>query len=69
MITNNLSIRNYDFYNPNNIFIIENKKLEGLEDFLMKKYEVNQEIKEKYSFSNWIKYVLDIKPHKEITLP
>lgn len=69
LITNNQLVKKYDFYNPNNIFVIENEELDGLEKFISIPYEdVSDEINTKYSFTNWIKYVLDIKPHIPINL-
>ncbi|MEC5394901.1 hypothetical protein [Bergeyella sp. RCAD1439] len=59
LITNNTTIKEYDFYNPNNIFVIENENLEGLEAFLKTDYIIDEKIKEKYAFSNWIKRVLE----------
>lgn len=67
LITNNVLVKKYDFYNPNNIFIFDNPSMEGLEDFLKRPYEeLPQEIIGKYSFANWIKYVLNIEPHLPI---
>ncbi|SDJ51365.1 CgeB family protein [Chryseobacterium jejuense] len=69
LITNNKLVKKYDFYNPNNIFVIEDEKLDGLEKFLSIPYEdLPDEINTKYSFTNWIKYVLDIRPHIPINL-
>lgn len=69
LITNNTLVKKYDFYNPNNIFVIENNNLSGLENFLSLPYEdLPEGIKEKYSFTNWIKYVLNIQPHIQINL-
>ncbi|WP_293298920.1 hypothetical protein [Pedobacter sp. UBA4863] len=70
LITNNVLVRKYDFYKPSNIYIIENGNLDGLEEFLALPYEeVPNEIIEKYSFTNWIKYVLAIEPHQAINFP
>lgn len=71
LITNNLTIKKYDFYNPNNILVLENDKdYEQIPSFLTRKYEpLPQEIYEKYSFTNWIKYMLSIEPHLKIELP
>ena len=44
--------------------------LNGIEEFLDKPYKpIDPKIKQKYSFSNWIKYLLNLKPYTEITLP
>lgn len=70
LITTNLTIKDYDFYHPDNIFIWNGKDLDGLDLFLKKPYvEIDSKIREKYSFKNWINYVLDIKPHVKIDLP
>lgn len=61
LITNNVLIKEYDFYNPNNIFVIANDNLEGLDYFISAEYvKLEDEIYEKYSFTNWIKYVFNI---------
>jgi len=58
LITNNLTIKNYDFYNSNNIFIW-NENDEDLKKFLNKKYQIiDQSIKKKYSFGSWIENIL-----------
>ena len=60
IITNNKSVLNYEFYNPNNIFILNHDSNERLKEFVESSYEsLPKEIVEKYSFSNWLKkYVL-----------
>lgn len=69
LITNNNLVESYDFYNPKNIFVLKENYKEELKKFLIEPYEkLNDDIVEKYGFTNWIKYVLDIKPHKKITL-
>ncbi|MDQ8004539.1 MAG: hypothetical protein REI64_07035 [Pedobacter sp.] len=70
LITNNALIKEYDFYRPENIFVIENGNLDGLEKFISTPYkDLPEEIYEKYSFTNWIKYVMDVKPHLPINFP
>ncbi|MGB3063993.1 hypothetical protein [Sphingobacterium thalpophilum] len=60
IITNNLSIKNYDFYHPNNIFIWNGDNLLKLKEFLnIPLVEIDSSIIEKYSFRNWVKKVLD----------
>lgn len=60
MITNNSLVKRYDFYNPNNIFVLNNNNIQEIKDFLENKYkELPNDIYEKYSFSNWIKKVLN----------
>src|SRR5690606_291755 len=63
-------VTKYDFYNPENIYIITNDKYEGLSEFIRAPYKpIANDIRDKYSFENWIKYVLDISPHQPISLP
>ncbi|WP_293883769.1 hypothetical protein [Sphingobacterium sp. UBA1498] len=60
IITNNLLIKNYDFYHPNNVFVWDGSNLLKLRDFLNKPFvEIDNSIIEKYSFRNWVKKVLD----------
>lgn len=68
MITNNKSVKNYDFYHPNNIFITDFENLDGIEEFLEKPYiDIDEKIVEKYGFPNWSRYLLDIPHYQEIT--
>lgn len=68
LITNNESVKNYDFYHPNNIFITDFENLDGIEDFLEKPYvEIDKQIVEKYGFPNWSRYLLDIPPYQQIS--
>ena len=55
LITNNKNVKNFKFYNKNNIFIIGIDKWENLEEFLNKKYhDIDRKILEKYDFKNWL---------------
>lgn len=60
LITTNKDIVNYDFYNPNNIFVIENvENIHIPKSFFETDYqEISAEIKEKYHIKNWIKRML-----------
>lgn len=70
IITTNKDVCKYDFYNPNNILIWDNQSESKLLNFYNKPYEiVPKAIKQKYSFENWIKYVLNIEDHIPINLP
>lgn len=54
IITTNPSIVNYEFYRPENIFVITENNLNELENFTKIKYfELPSTITEKYSFINW----------------
>lgn len=56
VITNNLTIKEYDFYNENNFFIIENDNFEQLEEFIKRDHiPTKEEILKKYDFEEWIK--------------
>lgn len=54
LITNNKTIRNYDFYHPNNIFILGDEDREFAEFLNLPYVEINENIIEKYDFDNWI---------------
>ena len=70
LITTNAEVQKYDFYHPSNIFIWDGKTLDGLDQFIATPYqEIDPAIREKYSFGNWIRYVLNIEPHQKINLP
>ena len=57
LITNNSKIKNYDFYNPQNILVIDNQNSLNL-DFLNTNFtKVSDSIKKKYSFSEWLKNI------------
>jgi len=60
IITTNTDIKNYDFYNPNNIAIISPEEPITIpNDFFISPYEkIPNEIYENYLFSNWIKEIL-----------
>lgn len=54
IITDNIEVLNYDFYHPNNIFIIEYDNWDRLSAFINSKhYCLPNEIINKYNFSNW----------------
>lgn len=59
LITTNAAILNYDFYNPNNIKVVDRKNVVIDEMFLDTKYEpLSEEIYNKYSLHSWILEVL-----------
>ena len=56
IITNNKYVRNYDFYNNQNIFIIEDGNIDGIENFVhSNKQEIAKEQIEYYDLEKWIK--------------
>nr|WP_315221013.1 hypothetical protein [uncultured Flavobacterium sp.] len=62
IITTNKSISEYDFYNPNNILILdENATIVINPDFLATPYEpLDEEIYNKYTIENWVKTVFKL---------
>lgn len=59
LITTNASVVNYDFYNPNNIRVVDRKNVIIDETFLNTQYEpLNKELYNKYSLQSWVLEVL-----------
>lgn len=55
LITTNQDIKNYDFYNPNNILVVENNNVNFISNFFQSNYEeISNEIIDKYQIDNWI---------------
>ena len=55
LITNNLDIVNYDFYNKNNIFIIGKDDINDLPMFLNSDYHnIDKNILKKYTYEDWL---------------
>ena len=70
IITNNHSIKNYNFYHPDNIFVTDFETFDGLEEFIQKPYHpVHEDIVQMYSLENWIKNIFDIDDYTAIPLP
>lgn len=58
LITNNVDIMRYSFYNPNNIFVIGKMDWENIEKFVIGEYEkIDEEIVMNYSFEEWLKKI------------
>lgn len=54
LITNNKSIKQYPFYHPDNVFILEEDKMESLPSFVNKPlYTVSEEVKRSFDINNW----------------
>lgn len=60
LITTNKLVKNYDFYSPDNILVWDKTVgQEEIKQFLGKDYQnLDKEILYKYSFTNWIKTIL-----------
>lgn len=69
LITSNPTILNYEFYHPNNIFVL-NDNYDQLLEFLELPYvEIDISIIKTYSFTNWLNYLFQIEPYRNIALP
>lgn len=61
MITNNKEIINEDYYNKNNIFIIDEDNINVPIEFINSPYEeLPKEMVEKYYIDNWLNELLKI---------
>lgn len=61
LITTNENIKDYDFYEPNNILIINRKKIEINKDFIECPFkEIPVSIYHKYSLSGWLTEVFNL---------
>ncbi len=62
LVTNNKNVKKYDFYNPNNILVIENDFSEISSDFLESQYQpIPEEIYQKYTLNHWVDEVFELK--------
>ena len=67
LITNNQDIVTYDFYNPNNIFVISESNYEIPSSFFEKDFvEINSAILNKYKLDNWIFEVFKVNIKENI---
>nr|BAM95159.1 hypothetical protein [Streptococcus suis] len=66
LVTNNHHIKDYDFYNPNNILVLDDVNSVDLIEFLNKPYQsVPKHVIERYSFSNWLNCMTKINRREE----
>lgn len=69
LITTNTIIKKYDFYDQDNIHLIDNNII-SFDEFLNKENkEIDPQIKKKYSFTHWINYILEEKNVKPMEIP
>lgn len=62
IITNNQNVKHYDFYNPNNIMVIENENYTFDHSFFTTKYDsLPSEIYNKYTISNWVSTIFNLQ--------
>lgn len=70
MITTSPEVKNYDFYHPDNFFVWGDHSKETLDAFLTAPFvPLQADIRKKYSFDNWIRYLLGEGEYKRINLP
>ncbi|WP_139420679.1 hypothetical protein [Chryseobacterium mulctrae] len=70
IITNNHSVKNYNFYHPDNIFITDYESFDGLEEFMQKTYHpMPNDIVKMYSLENWIKNIFEMGDYIPIPIP
>jgi hypothetical protein len=61
LITTNKDVVNYDFYNPENILVVDPDNLHIPEDFVNSPYvEIDDAILAPYQLENWVKRVFDL---------
>lgn len=59
VITDNKEVKKYDFYNPDNIFVLEHDNYDLIPKFIAKPYcELPTEIVKYYGFSEWIQRII-----------
>ena len=58
LITTNKDIKNYDFYNENNIYVYDGEVDVGSKFFKTNFEELPKEVYEKYSLRNWLKTMI-----------
>lgn len=62
LITNNTSIREYSFYNQNNIFCFEDLNFNEFKSFMSVPYaDIENSIKKQYTFDSWLNRILENK--------
>ncbi len=60
LITNNPEIKKMNFYNPENIWVVEGDEISIPEEFFKTDYvKVPEEIYEKYTLQSWVKRILN----------
>lgn len=65
LITTNSSIKNYDFYNPNNILIIDEDNPIILNSFLEAKYDpIPSEVYNQYTIETWVNNIFELKKNQ-----
>ena len=61
IITSNAAVRNYDFYNPNNILVLDENNLQIDAHFFTTTYQpIPDEIYQKYTLSHWVDTIFEL---------
>ena len=58
LITSNINVREYDFYTPNNIFVVDSNVSEIPASFFSTPFDVQFQIGEKYSLKHFVKVLI-----------
>ena len=62
LITTNTDVVNYDFYNPQNILVIDENNIEIPEAFVNSPYvDIDEAILNKYRVENWVEQIFSLK--------
>lgn len=57
LLTNNLLIKDMDFYHPNNIYLLQDENFEGIVSFMEKPvYQFSDDFKKKYDVESWLTF-------------
>lgn len=59
VITTNSNIKKYDFYTPNNIFIVDDQAKKIPEEFFNSEFDTNYALSEKYSLKHFVEQLME----------
>lgn len=60
LVSNNLDLKRYKFFHPDNIFLVGDRPLDELPDFLESDYTpINEKLIKSYHVDEWLKRILD----------
>ena len=69
LITTNADIRNYDFFHPSNILVVDRRKPVVPKDFIQSSYQdIDEDIYRKYSISSWVDYIFSSSEKQPISI-
>jgi hypothetical protein len=61
IITSNAYVKDYDFYNPNNILILDENNVQIDSTFFVTPYQpIPEEIYQKYTLSHWVNTIFEL---------